>query len=867
MLSILMIMNKLLFVVGLLTSQILLSQELGPVFTINSDYTTITDIEMADIDGDGDLDLVRAGGTDYPINWVENIDNFTVEGETHDIGLNEEVELFTAKDLDGDNLPDIATVSDLTGELAIYLNLGDGDFTEKIVLLDIFNYPEFLLCEDLNNDGLNDLIVYTWISDDIIYFENLGEGNFSPSVAGLGLNAVTDISVGDFNSDGLKDIIVSRYSPSESIYLIESLGDSEFSTPGLIYESPGIDRMQVFDFNLDGNEDICTMDALNHSSEIILGDGEGNFDFEIEFTINISSNLSFFGAVDLNLDGYVDVIDNGGPTNPCYYLNVSGTHFQANTVNEELSDVSILHFVSHGDINQDGIEDLIFCNQDGVCLWVRNDLLNGCMDEEACNFDPEALYDDSSCCYGNCGCMDIDAYNFNSSAECDFGCLYDIEGIIYFDENENSLIDWDELGISNHPIELTNNSDGLTITGYTDAEGEFHFVNLLPGDYTISTDSTDEYPFIITDSSSNHQFPEEGDNGTTEFGLSNEEPIYQVFTSLFGSIPGVLCNSIVDYCVYVENTGSEPMDIRIEIIVDTLYGDVIYSEEMFSLEGDTITYYLDYVAPGTTIPLCFLVQGPDESNIGETASIDWIVTGEQEGEILTLDESTLYFPIICAYDPNDKLANPIGHQEEHYILQDTDLTYKIRFQNTGNAPATNINIADTLDSKFDFDSFQFESASHSVFTTFNPENGAINFFFENIMLPDSMANEPESHGYIIFKVKPRLDEIFEHDEQILNTAYIYFDNNPPIVTNTAYHSFFDCDEHEPIVEYEDGLLSTHSAIFYQWYENGQEIDGANGQTLENPNEESYYSVETWHPLGCVAISGSLFIPLGIEDYC
>jgi len=59
----------------------------------------------------------------------------------------------------------------------------------------------------------------------------------------------------------------------------------------------------------------------------------------------------------------------------------------------------------------------------------------------------------------------------------------------------------------------------------------------------------------------------------------------------------------------------------------------------------------------------------------------------------------------------------------------------------------------------------------------------VEFRFDPIFLPDSISNEPESHGFVVFSVKPKpgriLGDVFE------NTAFIYFDANAPIQTNTV----------------------------------------------------------------------------------
>jgi len=58
----------------------------------------------------------------------------------------------------------------------------------------------------------------------------------------------------------------------------------------------------------------------------------------------------------------------------------------------------------------------------------------------------------------------------------------------------------------------------------------------------------------------------------------------------------------------------------------------------------------------------------------------------------------------------------------------------------------------------------------------------VEFSFKNILLPDSTTNEPLSHGFVSYKINPKIG--LTENTTIENTASIYFDFNPPIVTNT-----------------------------------------------------------------------------------
>jgi hypothetical protein len=59
--------------------------------------------------------------------------------------------------------------------------------------------------------------------------------------------------------------------------------------------------------------------------------------------------------------------------------------------------------------------------------------------------------------------------------------------------------------------------------------------------------------------------------------------------------------------------------------------------------------------------------------------------------------------------------------------------------------------------------------------------------FNNIMLPDSTTDYEGSLGYFQYRLKPLQN--LPVGTQIENTAYIYFDYNAPIITNTTQNNF------------------------------------------------------------------------------
>jgi fimbrial isopeptide formation D2 family protein len=136
-------------------------------------------------------------------------------------------------------------------------------------------------------------------------------------------------------------------------------------------------------------------------------------------------------------------------------------------------------------------------------------------------------------------------------------------------------------------------------------------------------------------------------------------------------------------------------------------------------------------------------------------------------------------PITGSYDPNDKTASPEGDTPP-----DSWIEFIVRFQNTGNDTAFTVRILDTLSTHLNLATLNILGHSHPVRYTLN--GNMLEFTFDDILLPDSTTNEPLSQGYISYKL--RVKSGLSLNTQIPNTAYIYFDFNEPIITNTTVNT-------------------------------------------------------------------------------
>ncbi|WP_394759914.1 T9SS type A sorting domain-containing protein [Flavobacterium sp.] len=135
--------------------------------------------------------------------------------------------------------------------------------------------------------------------------------------------------------------------------------------------------------------------------------------------------------------------------------------------------------------------------------------------------------------------------------------------------------------------------------------------------------------------------------------------------------------------------------------------------------------------------------------------------------------------IVGSYDPNDKVESHGGKIVHSTFTTNDYLTYTIQFENTGTANAENVRINDVLDAKLDETSIKMVNASHTYIL--NRVENNLNWNFNGIELT------PTGKGFITFQVKPKAGYVI--NDVIPNTASIFFDFNPAIVTNTFNTEF------------------------------------------------------------------------------
>ncbi|MGV3637930.1 MAG: DUF7619 domain-containing protein [Flavobacteriales bacterium] len=323
-------------------------------------------------------------------------------------------------------------------------------------------------------------------------------------------------------------------------------------------------------------------------------------------------------------------------------------------------------------------------------------------------------------------------------------------------------------------------------------------VEITPGPYYVTTNSSGQYAIGLN-------------FGT--YTVTEQHPVFEQ------SCPGAVSLSAGSQTFNVGCAGGEPLDLDLDIGngparpgFELLYGLSVQNLTPASTGEVTLTVSLDPAlgfvnanpTPTSVVGHVLTWTGPqlelnqvfqersvsirtsvpaDVALIGTTLTTTAQLSSANTDGHLSNNTAVSAQLVTGSYDPNDKRATTsTGHTAALIIDADEWIDYTIRFQNTGTDTAFNVVITDTLPTTLDPGSIEWGVASHPHARQLLGQ-GVLKFIFPNILLPDSNVNEPLSHGFVTFRVKPRLP--VAPGTVIENIANIYFDFNPPVITEPS----------------------------------------------------------------------------------
>jgi uncharacterized repeat protein (TIGR01451 family) len=355
---------------------------------------------------------------------------------------------------------------------------------------------------------------------------------------------------------------------------------------------------------------------------------------------------------------------------------------------------------------------------------------------------------------------------------------YVISGIITYDYDANGCTANDPPASN---IQVLNINAGVTTYAYTDQNGNYTFTNVQEGMNTLNIQSGIMGPFTSMPAGQDIFVSSVSNNYTSNFCLTYTTQSSDAKVMIFptnNAVPGFAST----YTLQVSNIGTTMLDGSVTLEFDASKLDLVSAiPGPTAATGNTITFtFLDLVPFSSyNFYLNFAVNTPPTVSLGDILEFVANVSPTQIDSNSSNNTYSLSQTVVNSFDPNDKTCL----EGEHVSLTNVPqyLNYLIRFQNMGTSSAVNVRITDDLDEKLDWSTFRPMAGSHNFSTTMSTE-GQVTFNFDNINLPAESEDEPESHGYVAYQIKPLPDW---DGTAILNSANIYFDFNEAIVTNTV----------------------------------------------------------------------------------
>ena len=313
----------------------------------------------ADLDGDGDLDLATVAGFANTAGWLRNdaIHSTSRDFTKTAIGFgSNNARHATVADLDGDGDLDILGADDDSLDWSEN-TAGDASAWTRT---SIDTSAGFWCTDaaDLNGDGQIDFIAGDVDNGELAWFEVTG-GTYTRSLIGGGLGNQRDIDHGDLDGDGDLDVLVSARGVS-ALYWYANDGSAGTWTRSTVSTRPGAFAVKILDFDVDGDLDILTAFDTDGVVVVFTNDGAGSF---TENVIGSALLARWVDAADVDGDGDYDVALSTAGTN----ANNGEVHLLVNpgsltaTWTDQLLDSGLWAgwFIQFADFDLDGDPDII----------------------------------------------------------------------------------------------------------------------------------------------------------------------------------------------------------------------------------------------------------------------------------------------------------------------------------------------------------------------------------------------------------------------------------------------------------------------------------------------------------------------------
>lgn len=282
---------------------------------IELEFNTLgSQMTSADIDDDGDLDLIVPQNSNFNIHgnnilWFENIDGELFRHQLHGLTLGARIPKLADFDGDGDKdiFVSLADYNPTAGkaEIMLFENLDGTNFFNWRIKNAIENVVDIEI-GDMNDDGYLDVVASAKDSNELMVLLNEDfQANWEKIIIDDTLDQPLGLDVGDIDSDGDKDIVLCSYN-DENIFAYINDGSFNFLRTNVDSSIPNPKEVEIVDLNGDTHIDIVAItEDIDNSILIYLSNGNGGYSKETVYSGKIPSDIE---VGDWNGDDNLDIL-------------------------------------------------------------------------------------------------------------------------------------------------------------------------------------------------------------------------------------------------------------------------------------------------------------------------------------------------------------------------------------------------------------------------------------------------------------------------------------------------------------------------------------------------------------------------------
>jgi len=338
-----------------------------PSFTA-ADIATSADgarsVFVADMDGDGDMDLVSASANDNTIAWYENDGAANPSWTAADIVTNASAPFsVSVADMDNDGDMDIVSASVTNDAIAWYEN--DGAANPSWTAANIATSADAatsVFVADMDNDGDMDIVSASISDDAIAWYENNGAADPSWTAADIATSAdgAQSVFVADMDNDGDMDIVSASYHDDAiAWYENDGAADPSWTAADIATSADGARSVFAADLDNDGDMDIVSASSEDDAIAWYENDGAANPSWTASDIATSADNAYFIFVADLDNDGDMDIVSASYLDDAIAWYENDGAADPSWTASDIATSADGARFVFVADMDNDGDMDIV----------------------------------------------------------------------------------------------------------------------------------------------------------------------------------------------------------------------------------------------------------------------------------------------------------------------------------------------------------------------------------------------------------------------------------------------------------------------------------------------------------------------------